>query len=42
MKGQTRMNFNQFHGINLPDLEFQTWVLDTYYLHILITKYLKP
>lgn len=42
MKGQTRLNFKQFHGIQKPVLEFQTWFLDTYYLQILIIKYLKP
>lgn len=42
MKGQTQLNFNQFHGINLSVLEFKTWFLDTYYLQILIVKYLKP
>lgn len=41
MKGQTRLNFKQFHGMKLPVLEFQTWFLDTYNLQILIIKYLK-
>lgn len=41
-KGQTRLNFKKFNGIQLPVLEFQTWLQDTYYLQILMIKCLKP